>query len=259
MKKLLQIFIAIIPLIVSFSTSDPTLAIRFLGLGCFVGLILIIRLFSKKPVFIQVLKHPVVICFLVILFFFFLSLFVNGFSSESIFIFLKMFLIFMFGLLVTHIILEYGFKEFVHSFVIFSLLLSVIYLFQFVSNYSEIMSFEKEWQRNREFDKLSATMGHKNLLSSIQFLILPFLIYIITIGKKMWKVLGVIAVVLIVLIFLQTQTRAVLAAVFISIITFLLIIFTSLPIRISLSADQYHFLPISIIPLCIILESISLF
>ena len=73
----------------------------------------------------------------------------------------------MFGLLVTHIILEYGFKEFVNSFVIFSLLLSIIYLFQFVSNYSEIMSFEKEWQRNREFDKLSATMGHKNLLSSI--------------------------------------------------------------------------------------------
>ena len=36
-------------------------------------------------------------------------------------------------------------------------LLSIIYLFQFVSNYSEIMSFEKEWQRNREFDKLSAT------------------------------------------------------------------------------------------------------
>ena len=37
MKKLLQIFIAVIPLIVSFSTSDPSLAIRFLGLSCLVS------------------------------------------------------------------------------------------------------------------------------------------------------------------------------------------------------------------------------
>jgi len=208
---------------VSFSTSDPTLAIRFLVLGCVVGFSLLIRLFTKRSLFIQVLKHPVNICLVIILFFFFLSLIVNGFSSEGIYILLKMFLIFIFGLLVTHIILEYGFKEFINSFVIFSLLLSIIYLFQFASNYSEIMSFEKGWQRNREFDKLSATMGHKNLLSSIQFLMFPFLIYIITLGKKAWKVLGVIAIVLITLTFLQTQTRAVLAAVFISIITFLLI------------------------------------
>ena len=223
MKKLIQIFIAIIPLVVSFSTSDPTLAIRFLVLGCVVGFSLLILLFTKKSLFIQVIKHPVNICLIVILFFFSFSLFINGFSSASIYILLKMFLIFMFGLLVTHIILEYGFKEFVNSFVIFSLLLSIIYLFQFVSNYSEIMSFDKEWQRNREFDKLSATMGHKNLLSSIQFLMLPFLIYMITIGKKTWKVLSVIAIVLIAFTFLQTQTRAVLAAVFISVITFLLI------------------------------------
>ena len=45
----------------------------------------------------------------------------------------------------------------------------------------------------------------------------------ITIGKKTWKVLSVIAIVLIALTLLQTQTRAVLAAVFISVITFLLI------------------------------------
>ena len=223
MKKLFQIFIAIIPLIVSFSTSDPTLAIRFLVLGCVLGFSLLILLFTKKSLSIQLIKHPVNICLVIILFFFSLSLIVNGFSSESIFILLKFFLVFIFGLLVTHIILEYGFKEFVNSFVLFSLLLSVIYFFQFASNYSEIMSFDKDWQRNREFDKLSATMGHKNLLSSIQFLMLPFLIYIITLGKKTWKVLSVIAIVLIAFTFLQTQTRAVLAAVSISSITFLLI------------------------------------
>ena len=49
------------------------------------------------------------------------------------------------------------------------------------------------------------------------------MIYVVTSGKKIWKVLSAIAIVLIALTFLQTQTRAVLAAVFISIITFLLI------------------------------------
>jgi len=85
------------------------------------------------------------------------------------------------------------------------------------------MSLNGEWERSHAFDALAATMGHKNLLSSIQFLILPFLIYTITTGKKIWKALGLIAVVLIALTFLQTQTRAVFVAVFISIITFLLI------------------------------------
>ena len=52
MKRLLQIFIAIVPLIVSFSTSDPTLAIRFLFFGGIIGLFLLIKLVTKKPLFI---------------------------------------------------------------------------------------------------------------------------------------------------------------------------------------------------------------
>jgi O-antigen ligase/Tfp pilus assembly protein PilF len=124
--------------------------------------------------------------------------------------------------LVVHIILEYGFKNLLTSFILFSLFLSAIYFYQFISNYSEFNSL-KNWDRIHAFDGLAATMGHKNLLSSIQFLTLPLLIYTITTGKKIWKALGLIAVVLIALTFLQTQTRAVFVAIFISIISFLLI------------------------------------
>mgnify|MGYP006158050803 CR=1 FL=1 len=58
MKKLLQIFIAIIPLIVSFSTSDPTLGIRFLICGLFVSGVLIYYLLTNKGIYKEVLMHP---------------------------------------------------------------------------------------------------------------------------------------------------------------------------------------------------------
>ena len=223
MKRLLQIFIAIFPLIVSFSTSDPNLAVRFLFFGSIIGLFLLIKLFTKKPFFIQVLKHPVFLCLIVILLFFLLSLFINGFSSEGIYILLKLYLGFIFCFILVHIVLEYGFKDFLPSFVLFSLFLSAIYFYQYINNYSEIMSLKGEWERNQAFDALSSTMGHKNLLSSIQFLVLPFLIYLTTISKKkIWKFFSVLAVILIGLTFLQTQTRAVFVALFISITAFLL-------------------------------------
>jgi hypothetical protein len=49
------------------------------------------------------------------------------------------------------------------------------------------------------------------------------LICTITTCKKTWKVLGLIAIVLIAFTFLQTQTRAVFVAIFIFITTFLMI------------------------------------
>ena len=61
MKRILQIFIAIIPLIVSFSTSDPTLAIRFLILGLIVSGFLIYYLLKNKAIYKEVITHPAII------------------------------------------------------------------------------------------------------------------------------------------------------------------------------------------------------
>jgi hypothetical protein len=74
------------------------------------------------------------------------------------------------------------------------------------------MSIKSEWKRNHEFDAIAATMGHKNLLSSIQFLMLPILIYILTICKRVFKILSGLAILLILITLFQTQTRAVLFA-----------------------------------------------
>ena len=223
MKRLLQIFIAIIPLIVSFSTSDPTLAIRFLIFSLVMSGILLYYLIANKSINREVIMHPAILSFGIMILAYLLSDFYNGFGSESIYVILKLFLSYVFAIILIQFIIKEGYKPLINSFVYFSLFLSAIYFYQIITNYSDIMSLKGEWERSHAFDALAATMGHKNLLSSIQFLMLPFLIYTITTCKKTWKVLAFIAIVLIAFTFLQTQTRAVFVAILISMTTFLLI------------------------------------
>jgi O-antigen ligase len=212
-RRLFQIFIAIIPLIVSFSTSDPTLAIRFLALSCLVSSVLFYYLLINQSIYKEVVTHPAMILFGVMIIAYLLSAFYNGFGSESIYVILKLFLCYVFAIAVIHLIKDEGYKPLLNSFVYFSLFLSVIYIFQIITNYSDIMSIKSEWKRNSEFDALAATMGHKNLLSSIEFLMLPILIFVFTRGKKLFKILSALAIVLLLFTLFQTQSRAVLFAV----------------------------------------------
>jgi len=186
-KKLLQIFIAIIPLIVSFSSSDPTLAIRFLALSSVVSGILVYYLIANKSIHREVIMHPAMLAFGIIIFAYLFSAFFNGFGSESIYVILKLFLSYVFAIILIQFVITEGYKSLLNSFVYFSLFLSAIYFYQIITNYSDIMSIKGEWKRNHEFDAIAATMGHKNLLSSIQFLMLLILIYILTIGKRVLK------------------------------------------------------------------------
>jgi O-antigen ligase/Tfp pilus assembly protein PilF len=211
-KKLLQIFISIIPLIVSFSTSDPTLAIRFLALSCIVSGVLFYYLLVNKSIYKEVVTHHAILAFGVVIIAYIFSAFYNGFGSESVYIILKLFLSYVFAIIVIQFVIQEGYKSLLNSFIYFSLFLSAIYFYQIITNYSDIMSIKSEWKRNHEFDAIAATMGHKNLLSSIQFLMLPILIYTITIGKKVLKILSGLAILLILITLFQTQTRAVLFA-----------------------------------------------
>ena len=223
MKKLFQIFIAIIPLVVSFSTSDPTLAIRFLVFSMVISGVLLYYLFSKKSIMREVIMHPALFAFGIMILAYFFSAFFNGFGSESIYTILKLFLSYVFVIILVQFVYSEGYKPLFNSFIYFSLFLSSIYFYQVISNYSDIMSIDSEWKRNKEFDLLAATMGHKNLLSSIQFLMLPILIYVFITAKKLFKILSVVAVFLIVITLFQTQTRAVLFALGIFSISLLLL------------------------------------
>ena len=223
MKIILQLFIAIIPLLFSFSTSDPTLSIRFLTLSLIVLILSVIQFYFKKKIIIDVIKHPFNICLIIIFFSFLCSLFVNGLSSEGIYTILKLLLGLLFFILITQFTAEYGYKDLINSLVIFSLLVSFIYIYQFATNYSNIMAIESDWLRNKELDKIASSMGHKNLLSSINFLLLPFLFYSFIIKKNIWRFLSLLSIILIFLVLIQTQTRAVFADHFISIFSYIII------------------------------------
>ena len=219
MRKLFQIFIAVIPLVVSFSTSDPTLAIRFLVFSMVISAMLLYYLFSKKSIMREVIMHPALLSFGIMILAYFFSAFFNGFGSESIYIILKLFLSYVFVIILVQFVFSEGYKSLLNSFICFSLFLSAIYFYQIIANYSDILSIKAGWDRNKAFDAVAATMGHKNLLSSIQFLMLPILIYVFITAKRLFKILSVVAVFLILITFFQTQTRAVLFALGIFIVS----------------------------------------
>ena len=220
MRRLIQIFIAIIPLIVSFSTSDPTLAIRFLALSCVVSCVFFYYLLTNKSIYKEVVVHPAMLAFLVVIIAYIFSAFYNGFGSESIYIILKLFLSYVFAIIMIQFIMQEGFKSLLNSFLFFSLLLSAIYFYQIFTHYSDIMSIKVDWRRKYEFDAIAATMGNKNLLSSIQFLMLPILIYILYTGNRVLKISCGIAIILFLITIFQTQTRTVLFALGIFSISF---------------------------------------
>tara|TARA_B100000214_G_scaffold375564_1_gene362727 strand:+ start:7210 stop:9192 length:1983 start_codon:yes stop_codon:yes gene_type:complete len=232
MKKILQIFIAIIPLIVSFSTTDPTLSIRFFVFSILISGILLYYLIKNKAIYKEVIIHPAMLSFGILIIFFIFSAFYNGFGSESIYVLLRFSLVYLFAIILIHFVKNEGFKSLLNSFVYFSLFISFFYFFQIFLYYSDILSINSIFKKNYGFDAMASTMGNKNLLSSIQFLTLPILIYISINGRKFIKTLSYIALILIVITFLLNQTRS----VFVSLVIFS---FTILILNKNILAKKY--------------------
>lgn len=247
MKRLLQIFLSIIPLIVSFSTSDPVLSIRVFALTIFLAIVLLLFIIKQKSLYKDIVFHPAMIFYFVCIIAYLLSAFSNGFGSESIFIILKMFLFYVFAIISSHVILEYGIKDFLNPLLFFSVVLSVLYFIQVLDFYTGIFSFEQIEKTNIEFNKLSSTMANINLLVSVQFLILPFIIYLYTISEKQYKIISVISIFLFSVILLLTQTRT----VFLSLIVFSMIVIIMNRKKIQLK----HYLIIFLVFLFTILSS----
>ena len=126
MRRLLQIFIAIIPLIVSFSTSDPTLAIRFLGLSCIVSGGLFYYLLTNRSIYKEVVIHPAMLAFGFVIIAYIFSAFYNGFGSESIYSILKLFLSYVFAIIVIQFVIQEGYKAL--------LVILLCFIFIFTSN-----------------------------------------------------------------------------------------------------------------------------
>ena len=221
MKLLIQFFIAFTPLVFSFSTADPTLSIRFLYLTVFISVLVFLQLYRKDMFSINLFKHNILICIMLIFSSFLISALINGISSESIYLISKLFLIILFVLVISNFLLQNSLQDFFLPLILFSLFSSLIYFYQFFDQYDQITIIKDTWHKNKAFDSIAGTMGHKNLLSSIQFLLLPVLIYNLNNKNRFIKILSILSLCLATIIFFQTQSRAVLGAIIISFSTYL--------------------------------------
>ena len=221
MKKLLQIFIISLPLVTSFSTSDPTLSIRILFLAIFVSILLLLIVFSKDGINIQIVKHPFSIIYLALICSYLISSYVNGFTPDGHVIILKLYLFYVFLLLVLHLFRKFGIEFILKPILYFSLIISLLYFIQVADFYLNLFGFNID-RTNSVFNKLSSTMANRNLMTSVQFLCLPFVIYLYTISNKLFKTLCVVAVLLFVSSLVLSQTRAVFAAIFVFVFVMML-------------------------------------
>ena len=214
MKKILQIFIISLPLVISFSNLDPTLSIRILFLSIFISIVLLVLLFSKDGIDMQIVKHPFSIIYLLLICSYVISSYINGFTPDGKTIIIKLYLFYVFLLFVLHLFRKFGIEFILKPILYFSLIVSFLYFVQVIDFYLNIFGFNLE-KTNLEFNKLSSTMANRNLMASVQFLCFPFILYLYTISNKLFKTLCVVAVFLFVSSLVLSQTRAVIAAIFV--------------------------------------------
>lgn len=223
MRLLIQFFIALTPFVFSLSTADPTLSIRFLYLSVFISVLVFLQFYKKEMFTVNLFKHKILICIMLIFSSYLISSLINGISSESIYLISKLFLIIIFVLSISNFLIKNSLEDFFLPLILFSFFSSVIYFYQLFDQYDKITSIQDTWHKNKAFDSIAGSMGHKNLLSSIQFLLLPVLIYNLSSLNRIIKILSILSLCLAIIIFFQTQSRAVLGAVIISSIIYLFI------------------------------------
>ena len=208
MKKLFPFIISVLPIVFSFSTFDPVLHIRFILLSLTLSACILLYLFKKKSIVNESFRNSITLVYLIMFFFYVLSSFYNGLVAESIFLCLKLILFYIFSLFIINLIIEYGYKVYCQSVVIFLFLTLFIYFLQLINNYDALDFL------------FSSTMGNRNLLASAIFLCSPFLIYTLIIGDKLWRRLSSITIFLALIVLVFVKCTAVFVALVISATSF---------------------------------------
>ena len=211
MKQLFPFIISALALVFSFSTLDPVLHIRFLFLSVSLCVGILLYLLRRKKILNSSLTNSSLQIYLALIFFYIISSLYNGLVAESIFICLRLFIFYVFSIVIINLIVEYGYMQYCYAVIVFLFFLSIIYFFQVINNYSSVDFL------------FSSSMANKNLLGSVIFLCLPFLIYVMSIGSRLWRVLCYIILFLALLVLMFVKSTAVLIALMISSVSFLIL------------------------------------
>jgi len=193
---ILVIPILVIPFIYTEKLLDPVLIPRFLALAIFLlpFLLLIIRRHSgdKSGQTFAIINNAVFLSYSLLIIVSGISLFYSTNFADGLFEWLKLFLSFIFLLLlVVHFQnSEHFFTQLSKMVSVFSVAISVIGIYQFVQ-----LTGKSELSHSAVYN-ISATFAHKNLFAQILLFSLPFSIYAALSFKSTFKMIGVLAVLL---------------------------------------------------------------
>ncbi len=206
--KIYFLFFIILPIIYSESIIDPVLIPRQIFLTLFIliiGITISYQVSIKKlKADFTFLKIPFFISSLVFLSFILLSFYKSIIITESIYLFSKILTLILFLILTTYLIIQ---KQLSNEFLIksvvwFTIIIVAIAIYQIFNIYQSDEIFFMN------VNKITSSNGNKNLLASILFLTLPFVIYSIGI-RKIWKYISFTLVFIILIIFWILQTKTV--------------------------------------------------
>lgn len=217
------LFFSILPFIYSDSLIDPVLLPRQLFLTLFLLALILKISFQKEKLFLfsnQLFKNIVIFSILGFSIITILSTLFSFNISESVYVSSKYFVEFVY-LIVTFILLinkKITFKTLQKSIIFLTSILVLITFFQFMKCYGN-------GETLIDNDKITATIANKNLVSSLFYLTIPFIISLLynPSYNKSWKTISFLNFisVLIIIYFLQTKTVFISTIVFVMFFLFL--------------------------------------
>lgn len=216
-------FLILLPFVYSDKIIDPVLIPRQIYLTCFVfivGLIISYKIYKKELLadfsFIKLSLPLLILGFLLINI-------ISGFQSiaitESIYVWSKLTVELLFFIITTYLIIqnELDVRHLIKSVVVFSIISVIMAIFQILPLY-----FSTNTLIRNNVNLITSTYANKNLLSSILFLTLPFIISA-TASSKGWKITSFILFPIVIILLLVIKTKAVILALIIASILFFIL------------------------------------
>jgi O-antigen ligase len=214
---IIAVFILILPLIINIHISDMVLSIRYLSLSILIFLLYLLKF--KNGIISDVLKNPIVISLLLLFCINIFSALYHNFTADAIFSLSRLFILLSLTIFFAALFTKEDYLFIAKSILIFILISLLIYFIQIY------IAFTNDKDFISSVEKISATMGNKNLLASILVLSLPFLFYVYQSANKLWKILVLFLLVLILCSLLLIQSKAVLLGLFLMSVSIILFAF----------------------------------
>lgn len=207
-----------LPLVYSEKIIDPVLLPRQILLSIFLFITLITltaKVYDKKETFdLAFIKTPIPVVLIMSIVLGLLSTFSSFVISESIYGISKEAIALLFCLITVVLLNQKRISLDQLSICIVSFTSVVVFI-----------SYYQLWSNNGNFSFVKSTMANKNLLSSVLFLCIPFLFNVYFLSKK-WKVFIVLLSILLAGVFWITQTKGVIVALILLMVTIILLRFS---------------------------------